>query len=97
MPLRLHVCGRNTGAVKVEEAAGEELGDEEADDGTRSSVMTAGSGDPEPASGLPSRVTGEADGVDRAMGEFGVVGRAAGEAGVAGRSAGDAGEAGGAG
>ena len=92
MPLRLRVCGRDTGTTKVDGAAcngledgdvDESAGDEEPD--TVASGSVGEEGRPTGETGRADEAAGDVGVTDRADGELGIVGR--GAAGVAGRSA----------
>lgn len=92
MPLRLRVCGRDTGTTEVDGAAcngledgdvDESAGDEEPD--TVASGSVGEEGRPTGETGRADEAAGDSGITDRADGELGIVGR--GAAGVAGRSA----------
>ena len=92
MPLRLRVCGRDTGTTEVDGAAcngledgdvDESAGDEEPD--TIASGSVGEEGRPTGETGRADEAAGDAGVTDRADGEPGIVGH--GAAGVAGRSA----------
>ena len=92
MPLRLRVCGRDTGTTEVDGAAcngledgdvDESAGDEEP--GTVASDSVGEEGRPTGETGRADEAAGDSGITDRADGELGIVGR--GAAGVAGRSA----------
>ena len=92
MPLRLRVCGRDTGTTKVDGAACNGLEDGDVDEAAGDEEPVTVASDSVGEEGRPTGETGRADeaagdsGItDRADGELGIVGR--GAAGVAGRSA----------
>ena len=92
MPLRLRVCGRDTGTTEVDGAAcngledgdvDESAGDEEP--GTVASDSVGEEGRPTGETGRADEAAGDSGITDRAVGELGIVGL--GAAGVTGRSA----------
>ena len=92
MPLRLRVCGRDTGTTEVDGAACNGLEDGDVDESAGDEEPVTVASDSVGEEGRPTGETGRADeaagdsGItDRADGELGIVGR--GAAGVAGRSA----------
>ena len=92
MPLRLCVCGRDTGTTEVDGAACNGLKDDDVDESAGDEEPVTVASDSVGEEGRPTGETGRADeaagdsGItDRADGELGIVGR--GAAGVAGRSA----------
>ena len=91
MPLRLRVCGRDTGTTEVDGAACNGLEDGDVDESAGDEEPVTVASDSVGEEGRPTGETGRADeaagdsGItDRADGELGIVGR--GAAGVAGRS-----------
>ena len=92
MPLRLRVCGRDTGTTEVDGAACNGLEDGDVDESAGDEDPVTVASDSVGKEGRPTGETGRADeaagdsGItDRADGELGIVGR--GAASVAGRSA----------